>query len=347
LPVSGREFSKLQLLADLQRSKSTRENFDALATFAPAVPTDANGRASVKVKLPDSLTRYRVMAVAVAGRKQFGANESNITARLPLMVRPSAPRFLNFGDKIELPVVVQNQTDSRWRSMSRSSRQRRDHSRRGPRVSVPANDRVKSASRFQRTRGHSRFQIAGVSGGGRRRRDRIAGVTPATTKRLLPTARSIKAHRQPVKAPSDAIKQFGGLEISTSSTELRLTDGFIYLVAYPFECTEQLSSSSGGRRLKDVLTAFKARSARTEGSDGRRRSRHQAVGVSSKRDGASDSGGVAISRGLRSIHVAHAIQRAGQRTSRFRLRCSIDRRGTFGRSSVTSPAATARSFAAR
>jgi len=27
------------------------------------------------------------------------------------MVRPSAPRFLNFGDKAELPVVVQNQTD--------------------------------------------------------------------------------------------------------------------------------------------------------------------------------------------------------------------------------------------
>src|ERR1041384_6301815 len=28
------------------------------------------------------------------------------------MVRPSAPRFMNFGDKIELPVIVQNQTDS-------------------------------------------------------------------------------------------------------------------------------------------------------------------------------------------------------------------------------------------
>ncbi len=27
------------------------------------------------------------------------------------MVRPSPPRFLNFGDAFELPVVVQNQTD--------------------------------------------------------------------------------------------------------------------------------------------------------------------------------------------------------------------------------------------
>ena len=89
-----------------------RENFNALAIFAPAVKTDSDGRAKVKVKLPDNLTRYRVMAVAVAGGKQFGMNEASITARLPLMVRPSAPRFLNFGDKFELPVVVQNQTDS-------------------------------------------------------------------------------------------------------------------------------------------------------------------------------------------------------------------------------------------
>ena len=28
------------------------------------------------------------------------------------MVRPSPPRFLNFGDTFELPVVVQNQTDA-------------------------------------------------------------------------------------------------------------------------------------------------------------------------------------------------------------------------------------------
>ncbi len=44
-----------------------RQDFNALAVFAPSVPTDANGRAEVKVKLPDNLTRYRVMAVAVAG----------------------------------------------------------------------------------------------------------------------------------------------------------------------------------------------------------------------------------------------------------------------------------------
>ncbi|MCK5922945.1 MAG: hypothetical protein KAG66_18525, partial [Methylococcales bacterium] len=67
-----------------------RSNFDPLATFAPTVMTDAQGRATVTVDLPDNLTRYRVMvaAVAVAGDEKnlFGSAETSLIARLPLMV---------------------------------------------------------------------------------------------------------------------------------------------------------------------------------------------------------------------------------------------------------------------
>ena len=54
-----------------------RTDFNPLATFAPEVRTDANGRAQVEVTLPDNLTRYRVMVVAVAGGSQFGSAEAN------------------------------------------------------------------------------------------------------------------------------------------------------------------------------------------------------------------------------------------------------------------------------
>ncbi len=81
---------------------AVRTDFNPLALFAPAVRTDADGQATVTYKLPDNLTRYRVMVVA-ATEQQFGSAETNITARLPLMVRPSAPRFLNFGDHFQLP----------------------------------------------------------------------------------------------------------------------------------------------------------------------------------------------------------------------------------------------------
>jgi uncharacterized protein YfaS (alpha-2-macroglobulin family) len=90
-----------------------RKNFNALAVFAASLPTDARGRVELKVKLPDNLTRYHVVALSVAGGRLFGAGESVITARKQLMVRPSAPRFLNYGDAAELPVVMQNQAIGR------------------------------------------------------------------------------------------------------------------------------------------------------------------------------------------------------------------------------------------
>ncbi len=254
----------------------TRIDFNALATFAPALPTDTNGRASVKVKVPDNLTRYRVMAVAVAGEKQFGSGESAITARLPLMARPSAPRFLNFGDKFELPVVVQNQTDNPMEVdvVVRATNGQFASDAQPPkggtlnavgrRVTIPANDRIEV--RFPATTlkpGTARFQIAAASGRWADSAEVSLPVwTPATTEAFA-TYGEIDAGAilQPVKAPSDAFKQFGGLEITTSSTQLQaLTDAVIYLVNYPYDCAEQVSSRVLAiAALKDVLGAFDAK----------------------------------------------------------------------------------------
>ena len=55
-----------------QEQINLRENFNALAVFAPSVRTDSSGKATVDVKLPDNLTRYRVMAVSVDQGKRFG-----------------------------------------------------------------------------------------------------------------------------------------------------------------------------------------------------------------------------------------------------------------------------------
>src|SRR5262249_33249627 len=90
--------------ANVNTPSAVRKDFAAPAALAPRVTTAARGHASPPLKLPDNLTRYRVMAVAAWGDRSFGSNESTITARLPIMVRPSAPRFLNFGDRFELPV---------------------------------------------------------------------------------------------------------------------------------------------------------------------------------------------------------------------------------------------------
>ncbi len=114
------------------------------------------------------------MVVAVAGGTHFGSGEANLTARLPLMVRPSAPRFLNFGDRFELPVVVQNQTDEpltvdvalQATNLELTAGEVPAASAgTGRRVTVPARDRVEV--RFPATTvqaGTARFQVAAVSG---------------------------------------------------------------------------------------------------------------------------------------------------------------------------------------
>lgn len=241
-----------------------RSDFGALALFSPRVRTDGSGKATVPVKLPDNLTRYRVMAVVSAGERQFGANESTITARLPLMVRPSAPRFLNFGDRFELPVIVQNQTDSPVdvgvvaRAVNATVEEPS-----AKRVTIPPNDRVEVRFNAAAEKaGTARFQI-GIAAKDFADASQISlpVYTPATTEAFA-TYGEIDdgAIAQPVKMPTNVFTQFGGLEITTSSTQLQaLTDAVLYLVKYPFECNEQIASRVlAVASLKDVLSAFKA-----------------------------------------------------------------------------------------
>ena len=239
-----------------------RTNFNALAAFSPEMKTDARGRTRLTVTMPDSLTRYRVMVVAVHGANHFGSAESAITARKPLMLRPSAPRFLNFGDKFELPVVLQNQTSSAINvKVALRAHNAAVTDGAGRAVRVPANDRVEvrlpAAAEMP---GQARFQLVATSGSYQDASEFSLPVwTPATTEAFATYGVLDRgAIRQPVALPTGVVKDFGGLEVTTSSTQLQaLTDAFLYLVSYPFECSEQISSRIlAVASLRDVLTAF-------------------------------------------------------------------------------------------
>jgi len=219
-----------------------------------------------------------VMAVAVAGGQQFGTGESTLTARLPLMVRPSPPRFLNFGDRFELSVVLQNQTEEalevelavRGTNVGVANRVEDaldadgfEPSAAGRKVVVPAADRVEvrfpSAAQMA---GTARFQAV-VSAGSFADASTfdLPVWTPATSEAFATYGEIDEgAVAQPVRAPGDVWPQFGGLEITTSSTQLQaLTDAVLYLQSYPFECNEQIASRVLAiAALRDVLGAFEA-----------------------------------------------------------------------------------------
>lgn len=91
---------------------STRRNFVETALWKPDVRTDAQGRAKVRFKLPDNLTQFRVMAVAVDDEGKGAAVESDFTVSKPILLLPAVPRFASLGDHFEAASVLHNNTDN-------------------------------------------------------------------------------------------------------------------------------------------------------------------------------------------------------------------------------------------
>jgi uncharacterized protein YfaS (alpha-2-macroglobulin family) len=332
-----------------------RENFNALAVFSPSVRTDSNGRATVDVKLPDNLTRYRVTAISVDAGKRFGKSESNITAKQPLMVRPSAPRFMNFGDKIDLPVVVQNQTDkdmavdvairatnaeltggtgvqpSGSKGDGNGTLSNSPVSALGKRVLVKANSREEVRFPVSAMKaGTARFQIAVNSGTYSDAAEISLPVwTPATTEAFATygTTDQNGAIIQPVQTPGDVYPQFGGLEVTTSSTQLQeLTDAFLYLTNYPYACSEQISSRMISiAAMRDVLNAFRAKDMPTAAELNKYFARDVEILQSRQRD----DGSFGLWKRDReryeypflTVHVAHALALAKQKGYKVGTRC--------------------------
>ena len=86
-----------------------RRKFLAVAFWNATLRTDAEGRVRVSFTAPDSLTRYRLFAVAHSGDR-FGAMETGFRIHQPLMVESALPRFGRVGDQLIAKAMVYNQT---------------------------------------------------------------------------------------------------------------------------------------------------------------------------------------------------------------------------------------------
>ena len=253
---------------------AVRSNFNPLACWTPSSVTDSSGHVSIEVKLPDNLTRYRVWAL-VANDQQYGFGEMSLTVQLPIMIRPSLPRFLNYGDTAHFSVILQNETNQSLllhASLKATNAKLLTAETNGPVVgySIALPPSKRAALTFPVTTIHSgtaQFQFiistprnskTYVSFG-----DAIELIlpvfTPATSEAFtIYDDVNEEAVLLPIKAPRNVLPEFGELSITTSSTaSASLTDAIISLYTYSYECTEQLSSRLLGiQSLWDVLQAF-------------------------------------------------------------------------------------------
>lgn len=84
---------------------SVRKNFTPIPIYLPKVVVGADGVAKITVKLPDSLTVFKLRAKAISGPERFGFATGEVLVRQDLVAQPALPRFVRPGDIFDASLI--------------------------------------------------------------------------------------------------------------------------------------------------------------------------------------------------------------------------------------------------
>jgi len=219
-----------------------------MAFWLGSVVTDSRGHATTSVKLPESLTTYRIMAVAGDRASRFGSADGEIRINKPLTLKATFPRFLAVGDKATFGAVLTSQLKTGGpatvtiESLDPQIVQFADT--RSQTITLPAGGSIEV-----------RFDAAGRSTGRARIRmmAKLAGetdafqdvvpveilVSPETVSAIGEADATKPTAAERLQIPKGVVPDFGGLHVDLASTALvGLGDGARYLVEYPYGCAE-------------------------------------------------------------------------------------------------------------
>jgi len=267
-----------------QVNMKLRKNFDPCAFWMPNITTAADGTFTITSKSPDTLTRYRIMAVATSGATLYGSEKSSVVVSKDLMLEPAAPRFAHEGDQLVPKLLVQNASkfSGKWD------------------VSLTAGDltQMKENSSNQLTKSISlaagesvtlEFPVA-ISGTGEAKW--IWSAVPSSLNKTELTAalsnrlsdsmeskfevhypRPLLKHAQTIAMMNDRKPLFNGVDERlmkgrgkaklrfSNSLLLEASGAFDHLLKYPYGCLEQTTSSMmpwfAVKDLRHIMPEFK------------------------------------------------------------------------------------------
>lgn len=229
-----------------------RRDFRVLAFWLGSVATDRRGHSEVDVELPESLTTYRIMAVAADRASRFGSADTEIRINKPVTLKPAFPRFLAVGDKSYFGAVITNQLPAGGPAvvtMTSLDPGVLQFAESGPQtIDVPAGGSVEA--RFHaagRAIGRARVRMTVELANERDAFEDVVPVevlaSPETVAVVGQAGEGAPAAAERVTIPEDVVAGFGGLHVDLASTALvGLGDGARYLVEYPYGCAEQRAS---------------------------------------------------------------------------------------------------------
>ena len=88
-----------------------RRDFADSAYWTTTLRTDKSGKATARFKVPDSLTNWRVQAVAVSPKLHVGTASARFKTSRAIMIWPMLPRAFTAGDLVSVFGTVHNMSD--------------------------------------------------------------------------------------------------------------------------------------------------------------------------------------------------------------------------------------------
>lgn len=238
-----------------------RRRFHPAVFWLARAQTDQQGRLSATFTLPDTLTAYRVVAVAADQGRNFGMGQAKVIASLPLQILSALPRFAVAGDEFIARVLVQNLSGQPGQAFVRAQAQGMTLTGavekkviilpgqtkpvgfavavgRGKRASITVTARLGPYA------DKARFSLPIVP---------LTQLTFAAAAGGLNPAAGRNQAVVPLKLPADAAKGRGGLQVVVSpSLASALKSPAAVVLAYPWDCLEQRTSKAAVRGLKLV-----------------------------------------------------------------------------------------------
>ena len=246
--------------APMQEPERVRSDFRSTVTWMPSLKTDAQGRATVKVTFPDSLTTWRATARASTRETSIGSVTHEVKSNKNLMIRLQAPRFFTERDLVNVSALIDNMTDKpvvvhpviKAEGVTVTGLYKDGHPVKGEltSVTVPANGqtRVDWAVSADKA-GMAKITVIAKSEKASDAMEKTYPVIPHGIEKFIAQSLVMKStgdettKELTVNIPKERIKEATSLRLTISpSLAANLLDALPYLAEYPYGCVEQTMS---------------------------------------------------------------------------------------------------------
>lgn len=263
--------------------KSARQLFDTLLFWKARVKLDAHGHAVAEVPLNDSLTAFRIVAIADVGMGLFGTGSASIHTTQDLMLMSGLPPLVREQDRYHAGFTVRNATNHPM-DVTVSAMLDLSGTQNVPvlprltpiKVHLPAGEARNVGWEVRAPVGGKelKWDVSVRADGAQQDGDRIKvseKVIPAVPVRTLQATIMQLENTQSinVKLPDGAIPGKGGVQVNFRR---HLADGLAgvreFMSRYPFTCFEQQASQAVALQDKDGWNALMNRLPDYLDSDG-------------------------------------------------------------------------------